>query len=1263
MPLHPLSQNRWLRRLLWLVLAWLGLWALAWLAVPALLKSQVQTRASAALGRVVTIGAVDFKPWTLELSLSDVRIASADGRTSQLAIQRLYADASIQSLWQLAPVVDAVAIEGPQLTLTHRGDGHYDVDDVLQRLQSAPGAAAASPLRFALHNLVLSQGGADFVDQRAGAQRVHQLRNLRLVLPFLSTFDSQREITVQPQLAFELNGSTFDSTALGTPFAPDAQGHVRLQITHLDAAPYLAYWPAELPVRPTAAVLDGTIDLAFANAPVRKLALSGDLQLAGLRLEDKAGAPLLSVQTLRAVVTELRPLEHLATLSALTVDVPTLALGRNPAGAWTLVGAPAAAPATAAAPAGTPPAWQLGVDHMQVRDGRLRLHDASVSPLAQWDLQDTRIDARGLHWPLTTAADFEASAKVQMKEPVQEKVQEKVQVTNLKKVQARKPARITLQGSASSVQGSATARVSDGDLALVAPYLAGWLLPRASGMLDAELAAQWKDGALQLQAPHLALQGFALAPPAGDSTLRARDLPTFERLEARNLAVNLPQRAVTLDTLSLRGASVRLARGTDGQWMYRQWLVPAPVPAPVPAQVTAPLPVGPQPAQIRTPGPQAPPWTLAMGALTVDTSSLRWVDRQPAKPVFLELSHLQTQLRKTTLDGKSPMPLTLSAQVRSASSDPGTLRFDGSVMWDPLQLQGALDAKQFPAQALAPYGMGHVKLDLLRADTSFKGQVRYAQGAGVAGAAGATELHVQGDGSVQELQLNSALKSASGEAQSEELLTWKALSVPGIDLHLTPGQPLQLKLREVSLSDLYARLIINPEGRLVLQDLTRRDDGDPASPPPAASTTSTTTSTTAPTTASTPTPPGAASAKDPVIEVGTIRLLNGHVAFSDRFIKPNYSADLTELAGSLSGFHSQRPQGAVQMADLELHGRAEGTASLDITGRVNPLAKPVALDINAQVHDLELSPLSSYAAKYAGYGIERGRLSVDLHYAVNPEGQLQARNKIVLHQLVFGDAVAGATSPLPIKLAAALLADSQGVIDLDVPLSGSLNDPQFSVWPLVWKVLGNVITQALTSPFRLLGRLGTDTDAALDTLATVGFDAGTATLRPAALPGLNQVAQALRDKDSLRLTLEGNASLEQEGQAMRRERLNAMLLAEKRRQAASAGQDVTAVLPTTASEYPALLQAVYQRSDLKKPRNLLGLSRDLPVAQMEELLLASVPVDDDAVRQLALNRSLAVREYLRSQQVPSERLFLGVLKTAPTASAWQPQVELSLETR
>jgi len=475
------------------------------------------------------------------------------------------------------------------------------------------------------------------------------------------------------------------------------------------------------------------------------------------------------------------------------------------------------------------------------------------------------------------------------------------------------------------------------------------------------------------------------------------------------------------------------------------------------------------------------------------------------------------------------------------------------------------------------------------------------------------------------------------------------------------AEPPQLQLGDVALSDFFVRLIVNPQGRLVLQDLVIPKDAGAATVAPGLppATTATTTAATAATTATPASAPTtAALAPEPVIDVASIRVVNGQVAFSDRFIKPNYSAELSELNGSLGRFSTRRSDGSVQIAALQLHGRAQGTASLDIEGQINPLVHPLDLDIQAHVRDLELSPLSSYAIKYAGYGIERGKLSVDLNYRIQPDSTLVATNHIVLNQLTFGEPVPDAKASLPVKLATALLADRNGVINLNLPVSGSLNDPQFSIWPVVWKILGNLVTKALTAPFSLFSG-GDSTDVGAD-LSSVAFDAGTSRISAAGQQTLQRLAQALLDRPSLLLTITGAASREVEETAIRRDRLNELLLAEKRRAAGINGTDVRNVGEVTPEQYPSLVKAVYQRSDIKKPRNLIGIARDLPLQQMETLLLDSVPVNPDTLRALALQRAVAVREFLSAQKLSSDRLFLNEEKIVTGDALWTPRAELNI---
>ena len=468
---------------------------------------------------------------------------------------------------------------------------------------------------------------------------------------------------------------------------------------------------------------------------------------------------------------------------------------------------------------------------------------------------------------------------------------------------------------------------------------------------------------------------------------------------------------------------------------------------------------------------------------------------------------------------------------------------------------------------------------------------------------------------------------------------------------MAPGKPVAVDVRETALSDFFARIIVQSDGRINLQDMLQ-----PSATPQAVPSASPGNA------ASAPVSGGAADAGPaPVIRFGPVALTGGRVHFSDYFIQPNYSADLSELAGRLSAFSSVPAAvgAAPEMADLELRGRAEGTASLEVTGKLNPLAKPLALDIQGRMRDLELPPLSPYTIKYAGHGVERGKLSMDVSYRVQPDGQLTASNKLVLNQLTFGEPVQGAPASLPVKLAVALLADRNGVIDVDLPISGSLNDPEFRLGSVILKIIGNLILKAVTAPFSLLAwAFGGG-----DELGSVPFAAGSALLDAEALQGLDKVVKALIERPALKMTVAGMASLEVERDAWKRAQLQQSLLAQKRRAALRAGQPAEEVKAVTPEEYPALLKEVYRRSDIAKPRNLVGIAKDLPPGEMEALLLASIPVSEASMRELALARGVAVRDYLASRQLPSDRLFLGAVRVAPADAAWKPHAELTLATR
>ncbi|MEO0002375.1 MAG: hypothetical protein RLZZ22_67, partial [Pseudomonadota bacterium] len=292
----------------------------------------------------------------------------------------------------------------------------------------------------------------------------------------------------------------------------------------------------------------------------------------------------------------------------------------------------------------------------------------------------------------------------------------------------------------------------------------------------------------------------------------------------------------------------------------------------------------------------------------------------------------------------------------------------------------------------------------------------------------------------------------------------------------------------------------------------------------------------------------------------------------------------------------------------------------------------------------------------------RGKLGMEVRYQIAPDGQLQASNQIRLRQLDFSARVAGSEAPdLPIRLAVALLADRDGVIELNLPISGSINDPQFRVGAIVWRMVLGLIGKAVTAPFALIAQaLG----GSAEDWRQIDFAPGRSELDASARARLEQVAQTMAQRPALRLTLEGQSDLERERRAYQQEQLRQRLLEEQRRQLESRGQDGATVEPPSAAESAELLAAVYRRADIPKPRNLVGLARKLPAAEMEALLLASIPVDADRMRELALARAGTVREALIRLGVDHERLYLLAptreAKTAPDGAPWQAGVLLGL---
>lgn len=1268
MDVASIKQNKWVRRGIVAVLVLLAFWVIAWLAVPPIAKSQLQKIASEKLGRQVTVGKIDFKPWTLELTLNDLRIATADGSKPQVAINRIYADAELQSIFRLAPVIDAVTVDGPAILLTHLADGKYDIDDILAKLAAGPPPDPnAKPARFAIYNIAINGGSVDFDDQTV--KRKHELRDFVLKVPFLSNLDSKRDINTEPKLAFALNGSKFDSAAFTAPFSDNRKTDAHVQFKGLDLAPYLGYIPGGLPVKLQAGSLDADLKIGFEQAATTGLKITGTVEAHTTKVADARGRDLLAFESLKLALADVRPLESVFHLSEVALVKPELAVARDAAGTLNLLATDPSTGATekaaplpaaaASAPAGKPapkPVLKVQVDKVALNGGRIGWRDETVKPAAAVDLTDLGIDVTGVTWPMEKPAQFSGGTAI--------------------------------AGASLKFKGSATDKVADVQtevealpLSLAAPYLAQSLEPTLDGKLSGQIDIAWAQPDLKFKARRLAADGLAL-------TQAKTALASVGRFELIDAEADMTKHTLSVASFTATNPKVLVERDNQKRWMFERWLkAPAGGGAKeAEAKVAAPKPAA---AETPKPGANTKPWALTIGTLAVDNGALSYADKAGATPVTVEVTAFKLHAQKIAPETNTASPLEVSGRIGSGRSEPGRFDYKGNVVLKPLAAEGRLEVVSFPAHTFKAYYADALNVDIRRAFASYRGTVRYATSpAGMS-------IKLAGDTALDDFRANSVslTQSPGFDRNTNQLLSWKTLSLRGLQVSMAPNAPPNVDVRETTLTDFFARVIIDPTGRLNLLSLTKKGEAEGAAAAAAAGEAATrkgpggTTTTTAArtpaqkpagravsaeemvggapepakpvaTTAAAPAPADAGPA--PIINFGPMSLINGKIDFTDLFVKPNYSADLSELTGKLSSFSSNPPKGEggrPALADLELRGKAQQTAALEITGKLNPLAKPLELDITAKMRDLDLAPLSPYSVRYAGHGIERGKMSMDVNYKVAPDGQLTATNKLVLNQLQFGDEVAGSTNSLPVKLAVALLADRNGVIDVDLPLSGSLNDPQFSVGPLIWKAVVNLIAKAVTAPFSLLtGGLGGGSGES----SAITFEPGSADLSASAKESLDKVAKALTDRPTLQMTVIGTSSLEKERDAYQRQRVRQLAYAEKRRVAVRGGQTGTDVPPVTDAEYPELLTAVYKRADITKPRNLVGLAKDLPLQDMEKLLFASVPVDEESMRQLAIERGAAVRDYLLAKKLPGERLFLGAVRTSASGNDWKPGAELSL---
>ncbi len=527
-------------------------------------------------------------------------------------------------------------------------------------------------------------------------------------------------------------------------------------------------------------------------------------------------------------------------------------------------------------------------------------------------------------------------------------------------------------------------------------------------------------------------------------------------------------RHVNLGRLYAEGGQTRLVRERDGQFDILRRLPVFGASAAAPATTTA-------------------PWRVLARRVELNQFAADLADQGTG--IQTQVQDFALKLDGASSDLSQPVQFDAGLGLRAG----GQMLAKGSLVPKTGVLKADVQLKQLALSPLQPLLAQYLKLKIASGSVSAKGRL-------TAGAGGRRSAALRYGGAVEiaDLKLN--------EDDGELFAQWKSLNAVKLSASLKPNS---LVIPELRLLDPVATLIIEDDrnfnaARLLVQ---------PASAEPAAK----------------PGPVAVTSAQtEPfAVRIQRLRVSNAKLDFTDLSLRPQFGAKVYELNGLVNGLSSD-PDARSQ---IELDGRVDAFGLARVRGELNPFAPRDNTNVNVLFKNIDLVSASPYAMKFAGYRINEGKISLDLRYKVRAS-QIEGANQIVIDKLTLGERVDSPDAlKLPLELAIAILKDSDGRIDLGLPVSGNMDDPQFSYGALVWKAFSNLLGKVVTAPFRALGGMF---GVSGDKLEVIEFDPGSARLLPPEREKLNQLAQLLAKRTQLRLSVPAQYSDAADGAAFRR---------------------------------------------------------------------------------------------------------------------------------
>ena len=1161
---------------LWIASILFAIGVLFGLVAPPLIRGQVASILSDKLHRPVTIEQLSFNPYAMTLAIRGFLMKERQSDTPAVSFDELFVNLEYRSLFRLAPIVKELRLLTPYVSVIRNDDLKYNFQDLIDEFTKTPSDPNASTPRFALHNIEIIDGKLDFDDRPEKTK--HAINQLKIGIPFISSLPADVEIKVQPEFSAVVNGAPMHLAGVSVPFKDSRESTVGFDIERLDIAKYLEYSPVKLNFTVPSGQLNGKLKAAFKTSQTNSpvLSITGNLALKELQML-QSGGPLMKLPSFEILIDDIEVFAKRTSLKSIKAEGLELYVNRGRDGKLNVANLTNAAAETQ--PAEPKPEQKSNGEPFVYKIEEIALGSTTIHFTDEQPKRPYKTRLDNVNFKVTGLTN-ETGKKANVELSFESEAKEKFSHTG------------TLQLTPLAAEGKLN----------IEGLKPGALRP----YYDDALAAEIKDGSFDLATQ------YSFAAKDDQSEIKLTDLSANLRALRLELAgqpeplwrmaslaikdgvIDVGKKTIVIGSLEGKDGNGYIQRAADGTLNLAR-ITKAQAPAPAPAA----------PAK-----PADGEWRIDAKQILLDRFRVSVDDRTNPNPAKLSVSAISIRGENFSTAKNQRVKTTVRARI----NDKGTLRLVGTAMANPVNGKFIVEAQDLDLLPFQPYLDGQVNFLLTGGRAGTKGELTFA-----AGGTGPAKVNYQGGLEVADF-------GAVEKDGQQDLLKWKALGLDALQFDL---EPFQLRIGEINLSEFYSRLILGADGKLNLQKLAVQKEDNKAEAPAEAKPPE-----------KTPAPAADDSAAPKPISIGKINLKDGNINFSDFFIKPNYSANLTAVQGAISELKPETP------GDLDLQARLDNAAPVDIKGKINPLSKDLFLDIIADAKEIELSPMSPYSGKYVGYGIEKGKLSFNVKYRVENR-KLSAQNKIILNQLTFGEKIESPTAvKLPVLLAVALMKDRNGVIDVDLPISGSLDDPQFSVGGIVLRIIVNLITRAVTAPFSFLASAFGGGGSG-EELSYIEFDNGRANLNQAAQSKIATLAKAMNNRPALNLEITGRVDPLTDLDGLKRVGIERKVKAQKMKELARKGEAPRTVddVQIAPDEYPRFLKAAYGEEDFPKPRNMIGLAQDLPVPEMERLMMQHAKAGDDEMRQLASQRAQAVRDaLLATGQTNAERLSVVAAK-------------------